>query len=114
MRLLRHTLAQGYLVVALAEENPPANAVASETAIDPAQPVAAARAAIGALALEYEPVALACAVEERDLGAAVRGHAQQALAARALIAAELPPDLHASPPQSPHDPMKYWMTKKRP
>jgi hypothetical protein len=60
------------LVVRLAVENAPADIVASETGIDPAQVVAAARAAIGALTLEYESVAFASAVEERALGAAVR------------------------------------------
>jgi hypothetical protein len=70
--LLRHNPLQGYLVVALAVENAPADVVASETGIDPAQLVAAVRAALAALALEYESVAFAGAVEERDLTAAVR------------------------------------------
>ncbi|HKC74378.1 MAG TPA: hypothetical protein VKF37_09285 [Chloroflexota bacterium] len=44
--------------------------------------VAATRAALAALALEYESVAFAGAVEEPGLGSAVRGHAQRAPAAQ--------------------------------
>ena len=71
-RLLRHDLLQGYMVVALAVENAPADVVASETGIDPAQLVAAARAALGALALEYEAVAFAGDVEEPGLAGAMQ------------------------------------------
>jgi hypothetical protein len=72
VRLLGLAPAQGYLVVRLALENAPADVVAAETGIDPVQQVAAARAALAALALEYESVAFAGAVEERDLGSAMR------------------------------------------
>jgi hypothetical protein len=72
MCLPRHDPSEGYPVIALAVENAPADVVAAETGIDPAQQVAAARAAIAALALEYESVAFAGAMQERDLGAAVR------------------------------------------
>jgi hypothetical protein len=58
-RLLRHDPLQGYLVIRLAVENAPADVVASETGIDPAQLVAAVRAALAALALEYESLAFA-------------------------------------------------------
>jgi hypothetical protein len=72
-RLLRHDPSQGYLIIALAVENAPADAVAAETGIDPTQQVAAARSALVALALEYEAVAFAGAVEEPGLAGAMRG-----------------------------------------
>jgi hypothetical protein len=72
MHLLAHNANQGYLVVRLAAENAPADVVAAETGIDPRAPVTAAQAALTALALEYERVAFAGAVEEPGLGAAMR------------------------------------------
>jgi hypothetical protein len=72
MRLLAHNASQGYLVVRLAVENAPADVVAAETGIDPRAQVTAAQAALAALALEYESVAFAGAVEEPGLAAALR------------------------------------------
>jgi hypothetical protein len=71
-RLLGHAPAQGYLVLRVAVENAPADVVAAETGLDPVQQVVAARAALATLALEYESVAFAGAVEEPGLGAAMR------------------------------------------
>ena len=64
-------LPQGYLVLRVAVENAPVDVVAAETGLDPVQQVVAARAALAALALEYESVAFAGAVEEAGLGAAM-------------------------------------------
>jgi hypothetical protein len=64
LRLLQHKPSQGYLVVRLAVDNAPAAVVVAETGIAPAQQVAAARAALAALALEYESVAFAAIVAE--------------------------------------------------
>jgi hypothetical protein len=49
-------------------ENAPADVVAAETGIDPVQQVAAVRAALAALALDYESVAFAGGVQEPGLG----------------------------------------------
>ena len=49
-------LPQGYLVLRVAVENAPVDVVAAETGLDPVQQVVAARAALAALALEYESV----------------------------------------------------------
>jgi hypothetical protein len=54
-------------------ENAPAEVVAAETGIDPAQLVAAARAALSALAFEYETVAFAGDVEAPGLAGAMCG-----------------------------------------
>jgi hypothetical protein len=70
-RLLRHNPRQAHLIIALAVENAPAEVVASQTGLDPSQQVAAVRAALSALALEYESVAFTRAVEEPGLGAAL-------------------------------------------
>jgi hypothetical protein len=72
MRLLQNKPSQGYLVVRLAVENAPAEGVAAETGIAPAQQVAAAQAALAALALEYESVGFAAVVEEPGLQGAMR------------------------------------------
>ena len=72
MRLLGHNPSQAYLIIALAVENAPADVVAAQTGIDPAQQVTAAQAALAALALDYESVAFASAVEEPSLGPAMR------------------------------------------
>jgi hypothetical protein len=72
VRLLGIAPTQGYLVVRLALENAPADIVAAETGVDPVQQVATAKAALAALALEYESVAFAGAVDEPGLGPATR------------------------------------------
>ena len=72
MRLLQNKPGEGYLIVRLAVENAPADVVAAETGIAPAQQVAAAQAALAALALEYESVAFAAVVEEPGLQGAMR------------------------------------------
>ena len=77
VRLLGLAPTQGYLVVRLALENAPAHIVAAETGIDPVQQVATAKAALAALALEYESVAFAGVVAEPGpLGAARKGRRQ--------------------------------------
>ena len=53
-------------------ENAPADVVASERGIDRAHLVEARGKAVGALALEYESVAFASAVEEPNLGSSMR------------------------------------------
>jgi hypothetical protein len=53
-------------------ENAPAEVVAAETRIAPAQQLAAAQAALSALALEYESVAFAAVVAEPGLQDAMR------------------------------------------
>jgi hypothetical protein len=74
LRLLGLAPTQGYLVVRLALENAPADIVAAETGLDPVQQVATAKAALAALALEYESVAFASVVAEPSpLGAARKG-----------------------------------------
>jgi hypothetical protein len=83
-RLLRHTPAQGYLVVRLAVENAPAEVVAAETGLDPAQLVTAAGAALSALALDYESVAFAGAVQEPGLGTAIHAAMRKERRARSL------------------------------
>jgi hypothetical protein len=72
VRLVGLAPTQGYLVLRLALENAPADIVAAETGIDPVQQVVTAKAALAALALEYESVAFAGAVEEPGLAVTMR------------------------------------------
>ena len=71
VRLQQHDPIQFYLVVALAVENANAVAVAAELGMDQGHIMGALHAAMAALALDYEAVAFAGAVEAHDLGAAV-------------------------------------------
>lgn len=64
MRLQRHDPIQAYLVVALAVENAPAEVVAADVGLDRAHLVGALGKAVRALALEYESVTFATAMQE--------------------------------------------------
>ena len=72
MWLQRHDPSQAYLIIALAVENAPADVVAADVGIDPAQLVAALGKAVRALARAYESLTCARAVDEPNLGSALR------------------------------------------
>ena len=72
MPLQRHDPSQAYLIIALAVENAPADVVAADVGIDPAQLVAALGKAVRALARAYESLTCARAVDEPTLGLALR------------------------------------------
>jgi hypothetical protein len=72
MRLQRHDRVQAYLVVALAVENAPADVVAAHVGLDRAHLVGAMDKAVAALALARESVTFTSAVEEPNLGSAMR------------------------------------------
>jgi hypothetical protein len=72
MRLQPHDPVQAYLVVALAVENAPADVVAADVGLDRAHLAPALGKAVAALALACESVPSTSAVEEPNLGSAMR------------------------------------------
>ena len=72
VRLQRHDPVQAYLVVALAVENAPVDVMAADVGIDRAHLGGALGKAVAAPALAYESVTFTSAVEEPNLGSAMR------------------------------------------
>jgi DNA-directed RNA polymerase specialized sigma24 family protein len=70
--LLERAPAQAYLLIAVALEDAPAEVVAAELSIAPAQVMREVQGALAALARQYEQIAFAGEVEEPGLYGALR------------------------------------------